>query len=556
MHTILHLSDLHYGDMHRYDQGIDGHAVSLAAAVTNAVRSRFRDRPLDALVLTGDFFSHDLPSDKAKATDGITSLIELLRLSRDRVVMLPGNHDLSWDPNFHHQPYRFYDEMVGDTKTKGYVADGLPGLLVLPPSPSLGSRKGLALLLLNSCVMEGQKTSGFGRVGDKQLDSIAELLIVGEITRDTHILIAALHHHLLPVVPLVRNWTGPNPKDSEPALTSLTVDAVAVLQRLTELGFSLAIHGHQHVPAVRRFEDVLHGQQSIGVCAAGSCGSKDAIRHFFLYEVAESQTRIWDFEQSRHNDSSFSVRQTPLLVPHFRSSSQTAQNIQDNLERAGIHAVYFDRSGHAEKALEDAFSQLDGGEVRLTGASLRLFLGPGLHFYESVRRLLGRRSSNEISVRAIMCDPESNRELPVRSFIEEFEQDGSHPRARPFDWSHRIDFDFSAFEARFFAEHGPSSPNPLRVIEDLKHTHAGIVELSGVAKSTGNRIEYRETAFAPYCTAVIFPAQAFYTPNLLSADVPANLPMIVFDASSEGYHKLSEYFEFQWWLASGVSPAR
>ncbi len=63
-----------------------------------------------------------------------------------------------------------------------------------------------------------------------------------------------------------------------------------------------------------------------------------------------------------------------------------------------------------------------------------------------------------------------------------------------------------------------------------------------------NRISHRESKSAPYCTVVIFPEKAFYTPNILSTDVPANLPMLVFHHSSDVYDKLKQYFEFLWWV--------
>jgi UDP-2,3-diacylglucosamine pyrophosphatase LpxH len=548
MRAFLHLSDLHYGKWHHYDQGVDTDAATLADAVADAVRSHLAERRIDALILTGDFFCDDLPSDKAKATDGLASLVRALDISPDRVLSLPGNHDLSWDPNFQHQRFRFYDEMVRDAGIKGFKCRDLPALFVLPAGPE--DRKGVAFLLLNSCVMEGKETAGFGRVGDNQLAAASDALRKANVRSETHVLIAALHHHLVPVVPLVRNWKGPDPREGKVELTSLTVDAVAVLQRLSELGFSMAIHGHQHHPAVCRFEDVLSEHQPIGVCAAGSCAANDAIRQFFLYEVEEAQTIVWAFEQSRHNESRFVRRNEPLLLPNVAPLGQSIHNLQSSLLNGGIEAVYPNRGGSSEKALQDAFRAHTNGEVRLTGASLRLFLAPGLHFYYYVQELLQRQSAGSISVRAVMCSPDYNRELPVRSFIEEFGPNGEHPRVHPLNWAQPLTFDFAEFEATFFAQHGAVSRTgkTLRVIHDLQSTRVGIEALRGVAQGAANQITHRETRYAPYCTAVIFPDRAFYTPNLLCATVPVDLPMMVFEAGSDAYEKLAEYFEFQWWL--------
>lgn len=216
--------------------------------------------------------------------------------------------------------------------------------------------------------------------------------------------------------------------------------------------------------------------------------------------------------------------------------------------KAGILAFYSDRKNNSEKSLEEAFEKHRKGEVLLAGASLRLFLAPGLHFYYWARKLLEKKGN---SIRAVFTSPEDNHELPLRSFIEEFNQAKSFPKDSPFNWKKKIDFSFDDFEKTFFKEHGIQAPpeSKLRVINDLESTRAGIRELRGVAKSSGNSINHRESKYAPYCTVIIFPDRAFYTPNLLSSKVPVNMPTMVFHKSSEVYNRLVEYFEFLWWVS-------
>ena len=226
----------------------------------------------------------------------------------------------------------------------------------------------------------------------------------------------------------------------------------------------------------------------------------------------------------------------------------------EEYRKAGILDLYNDRRGNAERALEKAFEDHQSGEVLLAGASLRLFLAPGQHFYGYVKGMVGRGVGRTdrlpITVRALSCSPEHNRELPVRSFAEEFNQDGSFPKKRHFDWRQPKDFDFREFEETFYEKHGIRSPSSqkLRVITDLESTRAGVKELQGIATSVSNHLFHGEFDSAPYCTVIIFPDRAFYTPNILSSEVPANLPMIVFHKSSEAYEKLVDYVEFLWWL--------
>ena len=219
--------------------------------------------------------------------------------------------------------------------------------------------------------------------------------------------------------------------------------------------------------------------------------------------------------------------------------------------QAGVLAFYADRTNHAEKALEEAFAKPGGGEILMAGASLRLFLAPGLHFYRPVEKLMSGKSTFPFTIRAISSSPERNYELPLRSFIEEFNQDKSFPKSKAFDWSKELGFRFDDFERSFFSEHGIGAPSAqrVRVIHDLESTRAGVKALRGTAEGVGNHIFHRESRFAPYCTVVIFSDRAFYTPNLLSGEVPVNLPMIVFHKTSDLYVKLKSYFEFLWWVS-------
>ena len=219
--------------------------------------------------------------------------------------------------------------------------------------------------------------------------------------------------------------------------------------------------------------------------------------------------------------------------------------------KAGVLAFYSDRKNHAERSLEEAFEKHKEGEVLMAGASLRLFLAPGLHFYTWVEKILDRKGRSPIAVRALFCNPESNQELPFRSFVEEFNQDRSFPKHSPFDWKKSIGFSFDEFIKEFFENHSIGAPadQRCRVIQDIESTRVGVNALQGVAKMSGNFIYHREFKSAPYCTVIIFPDRAFYTPNLLSTEVPVNMPMIVFHKSSDAYRKLVQYFEFVWWVS-------
>jgi hypothetical protein len=221
--------------------------------------------------------------------------------------------------------------------------------------------------------------------------------------------------------------------------------------------------------------------------------------------------------------------------------------------KAGLVDFYADRDDDAEKALKEAFEKHRKGEVLLAGASLRVFLVQGQPFYSKVESMLNREGSSKITVKALTCNPEKNRELPFRSFIEEFNQDGSFPKKKSlkWDWEKKINFSFSDFEQKFFKNHGIYAPSKdrLRVNRDLDGTRGGIIALKGIAEGADNSFEHREFECAPYCTVIIFPGKAFYTANIFYNDAPANLPMMVFHKSSEVYKKLVTHVKFMWWVS-------
>jgi hypothetical protein len=108
--------------------------------------------------------------------------------------------------------------------------------------------------------------------------------------------------------------------------------------------------------------------------------------------------------------------------------------------KAGVLGFFSDRKGLAEETLEQAFEQHNRDEVIMVGASLRLFLAPGLHFYTYLEKMMERKGRKPVTVRAMYCHPEKNYELPGRSFVEEFNQDGSFPKDSSYKWGEEKKF--------------------------------------------------------------------------------------------------------------------
>jgi hypothetical protein len=227
--------------------------------------------------------------------------------------------------------------------------------------------------------------------------------------------------------------------------------------------------------------------------------------------------------------------------------------LSQEFRKAGVMGFYSDREDDAEKTLEEAIEKNHNGDVLIAGASLRYFVSVGGHLYGKINGMLTNEQNN-VNFRVLYCKPEDNHELPVRSFVEDFSQDGIFPLKLDFDWNMTIIDTFKDFEKTFFKKYVFDSSSKTRVINDLESSRIGIEKLKSAIKEP-NTISYREFSVAPYCTVVIFPDRVFYTPNLLCREVPVNMPMIVFHKSSDVYMKIEQYFKFLWLISSKPEPA-
>jgi predicted MPP superfamily phosphohydrolase len=92
--TILHVSDTQFGRYHRFDpsDSLAGHLIRDVASL-----SRIGVPTIDLIVLSGDIAERGKRAEYADALRFVDHLCEELGLGRERVVVVPGNHDVSWD---------------------------------------------------------------------------------------------------------------------------------------------------------------------------------------------------------------------------------------------------------------------------------------------------------------------------------------------------------------------------------------------------------------------------------------------------------------------------
>jgi tetratricopeptide (TPR) repeat protein/predicted phosphodiesterase len=292
--VIFHLSDIHFGskpgkegavEMHRFHNGdyertLHEHLVSEFGS-----KSAHFEHDLDrvVLVISGDLTYQGTEDEFNRVYEFLVLLCESLSLEHDRVILVPGNHDVHWPSAKENIRKRFDNYVAFLQKFYGDILFRERYPLVTwdlrinsdRPAPeeliAIFHRDGFTVVGLNSCMYETEQHH-YGFIGGKQLDNLKQLLDrTGGSSLDVRV--AVLHHHLHPF---------PEPVQKKPEHEiwmdlSTIRDAGLVERRLEKLGFDIILHGHKHKPQLR--ETLVH-EQAISktlpprmfVCGAGSAG--------------------------------------------------------------------------------------------------------------------------------------------------------------------------------------------------------------------------------------------------------------------------------------------
>jgi predicted phosphodiesterase len=304
---VLHLSDLHFGAdygfrLQREDVEIGDRRRTLTdCIVADLERLRLKDE-IAAVIVTGDFVTHGVWSspNKGDVLAEFEALRKHLRLEKDQIIALPGNHDVVRYPHDanvdlrenavarqtntdYELPFRtFVDELIGrDWKASlNYVRRFHLG------------EADLDICVLNSCTIAASKWTEYGYVGRSGLDTIVELK--GQQVERPTLRFLALHHHLLPVSDVeAPNWKG----------VTLTLDASDILAAAQQSCVHVILHGHQHKPKVTTYHNLpLHGEPAGGpvhIVANGSAGAKNGRlpagerNTYCLFRLGATEIDLW-----------------------------------------------------------------------------------------------------------------------------------------------------------------------------------------------------------------------------------------------------------------------
>ena len=97
MLRMLHLSDIHFTNFLRGHEDLDLERTVREKLLVDLGHLRDRLGPFDTVLLVGDIGSRGKPEDYRLATDFLDGVIDLVGCATDRVVCVPGNHDVDRD---------------------------------------------------------------------------------------------------------------------------------------------------------------------------------------------------------------------------------------------------------------------------------------------------------------------------------------------------------------------------------------------------------------------------------------------------------------------------
>jgi 3',5'-cyclic AMP phosphodiesterase CpdA len=292
--VIVHLSDVHFagrqelgteGARHRFYDGPDSQALlrELQDELVSGQAKVELPRERLHIVVSGDLAWMGTEEEFVQAGELLEGLTEMLGVSKDRVHLVPGNHDVNWSlgeaersrrlDNYIRLLVNFYGD---DLVARRYPFIDWP-IKINDPAPephhlvgvAIDEENGALICGLNSCVLEDEQHN-FGYVGHNQVRVLKRHLTELELP-DGLVRVAVMHHHLHPFPEYVRAreradvWMD----------VSVVRDAGVLERELEQLGFDVVLHGHKHKAQLRETRVREVGAQKeerppLIVCGAGS----------------------------------------------------------------------------------------------------------------------------------------------------------------------------------------------------------------------------------------------------------------------------------------------
>jgi len=319
--AILHITDPHFATgSHRgkHVWALESEKDRGRPTMVEAIQNALAKTPIGLVAITGDFTFTGAPDEFTEAAWAIHRLLGLLDLDRDRLVIIPGNHDIQWTkagtydegapvteaPAMAKAEYgKFYRHLYGHDANQ---------TLSMGRRFTLPSGLVLEVCALNSSSLEtGPKfLAGMGRIEEAAFADVTKQL--GWAEKNLSFRILAVHHHLV----LTENR---EPESAYYRGYGLAVDAPRVLRMAARNGVHLVLHGHKHRvfvwnSSVYELPEHTHLEWrlgEVGVIGGGSAGSIETASNDNFFNVIRFRgSTLWLDMYRASNAGAFDIMAT------------------------------------------------------------------------------------------------------------------------------------------------------------------------------------------------------------------------------------------------------
>jgi 3',5'-cyclic AMP phosphodiesterase CpdA len=284
--VIVHISDLHVGKQYKHRLTWPGGArnaneSSAAELLRDDLKSLGLLGRVDGVIFSGDFVWDAAMEEFLRAKEVIEEMLTEICVHKDRALLIPGNHDVRWDPGeFASTPLQ--------NRASRETFDAFLALLGKVPVAGADvleiasrSRKVvLRIIGLDSNRVEGPEAAGIGFVSHQSLSEAKSMLEASDMRNEsaTRLTWIAVHHHIFPAA-------SSGLAEAQRKKISVMANAAEILDYANQWKVEMILHGHEHQPSVtvaRRWPvDVGDVFAPIAAVGAGSFGVvRDFLGHF------------------------------------------------------------------------------------------------------------------------------------------------------------------------------------------------------------------------------------------------------------------------------------
>jgi 3',5'-cyclic AMP phosphodiesterase CpdA/CheY-like chemotaxis protein len=245
--TILHLSDIHFGRFH----GIPPE-LTIEDLIQPVIADIQKAQPVDLIVVSGDLSSEGLDKEFVRSEKFLVQIAEVLGIGSERVVIVPGNHDIlrslpkeqRFDPfvrfvsrfcsapgvpgSARNRYVELFDARRGLWNNIGYSSDSLFCVSVFDELRTI-------VIGFNSVIADENHWNE-AQISTAQLMRVSSTLKSLRQPQSDYLRVAVFHHHLVES-PSFR-------KEGEPG--RLIRNQGFLLNHLISNGIKLILHGHTH----------------------------------------------------------------------------------------------------------------------------------------------------------------------------------------------------------------------------------------------------------------------------------------------------------------------